>query len=80
MKTSQKAIQLEKRKGRIYIRLEAREVDRSPAEMLLDAKTNRVDPNGGGGSEQNHICGLKDHSGCSMQKGWEGRQEGCDGS
>lgn len=52
--------------------------------MLLDAKTNSKTQgmflNGGGGSEQNHICSLKDYSGCSMQNCWERRQEGCDGS
>ena len=33
-----------------------------------------------GESEQYQICILKDYSGCSMQNGSEGRQEGCDGS
>lgn len=58
---------------------------RSQDEMLLDAKSNRkqqgnfLSESGMGKVNNIKFPFLKDYSGCSMQKSWEGRKEGCDG-
>lgn len=66
------------------VRLEARKVGRSQAEMLLDATSNRIPHDNFlsecGMGKVNNIKFLlfKDYSGCRMQNVWEGRHEGCD--